>query len=138
MQMPETIDSSMIAPCGVNCLACGAHLDTKKPCPGCRALEESHIRKSCRNCVKKKCCYEKGYQWCFECDRFPCARIKSLNVRYTRNYDVDLVRNGMDAKADIDAFLAAQKKRFRCEQCDGVVDQHHKKCSECNATTIHQ
>ena len=29
MKMPEKIEPSMIAPCGVNCLACSAHLDKK-------------------------------------------------------------------------------------------------------------
>jgi len=43
----------MIAPCGVNCLACSAHLDSKNPCPGCQAPIEKITRKSCRNCVKK-------------------------------------------------------------------------------------
>lgn len=131
MKMPEKLEPSMIAPCGVNCLACSAHLDSKKPCPGCRAPIEKITRKSCRNCVKKRCAFEKGFQWCFECGRFPCARITCLDQRYRQNYDVDLIRNGSDAKRDMDAFLQAQRACFACQSCGGVIDQHHKRCSEC-------
>lgn len=131
MRMPEKIGVGMIAPCGVNCLACSAHLLGKQPCPGCRAPNEAITRKSCRNCVKKQCAFEQGFQWCFECGRFPCARIKSLNQRYRQNYAVDLIQNGLDAKQDPAAFLQAQRTRFACGSCGGIIDQHHQRCSEC-------
>ncbi len=131
MKMPEKIEENMIAPCGVNCLACGAHLDAKKPCSGCRTPAEQITRKSCRNCAKKSCAFEKGLKWCFECGSFPCVRIKSLNKSYTRNYDVDLVQNGLEARRDMPAFLRAQKEQFTCANCGGVIDQHHQRCSEC-------
>lgn len=131
MQIPEKIDKHNIAPCGVNCLACSAYLDGKNPCPGCRAPNEAITRKSCRNCVKKRCAFEQGLQWCFECGRFPCSRIKSLAKRYQQNYNVNLVQNGLDAKKDMDAFLQAQKERFTCKSCGGVINQHHRCCSEC-------
>ena len=132
MKMLNKIEKEMIAPCGVNCLACSAHLNKTQPCPGCRAPIDKITRKSCRNCVKKHCAFEKGLQWCFECNLFPCARIKSLDQRYRQNYDVNLMQNGLDAKCDIDAFLRTQKERFTCKSCGGVIDQHHKKCSECS------
>lgn len=133
MRMSEKIEDTMIAPCGVNCLACGAHLDSKRPCPGCRAPIEEITRKSCRNCAKKKCAFEQGLQWCFDCNQFPCAKIKSLNKSYMQNYCVDLIQNGFDAKQDMAAFLEAQRKRFTCKSCGGVINQHHKKCSECGS-----
>lgn len=133
MKMPDKIDSNLIAPCGVNCGACGAHLDAKKPCPGCRAPEEAQIRKSCRNCAKKNCAFARGHAWCFECGRFPCARIKRLNARYTQHYGVDLVQNGLEAKVNMQAFLLAQRERFQCKRCGGVISQHKGMCSECGA-----
>ncbi len=131
MRMPVKIEASMIAPCGVNCLACSARLSSKKPCPGCRAPIEKITRKSCRNCIKKQCAFQQGFQWCFECSRFPCARIKSLNQRYQQNYNVNLIQNGLDAKRDMEAFLQVQKELFTCKFCGGIIDQHHQSCSEC-------
>ena len=131
MKMPEKIEASMISICGVNCLACSVHLDSKNPCPGCRASIEKITRKSCRNCVKKQCVFKRGFQWCFECRCFPCTRIKSIGQRYRQNYDVDLIQNGLDAKQHMDAFLQAQRERFACKSCGSVIDQHHQRCSEC-------
>ncbi|NLW79396.1 MAG: DUF3795 domain-containing protein [Ruminococcaceae bacterium] len=133
MKMPLTIAGGLVAPCGVNCLACSAYLSVKNPCPGCRAPHEAHKRKSCQNCVKKKCAFEKGLQWCFECSRFPCARIKDLSRRYSGHYGIDLIQNGEDARRDMPAFLAAQRQRFLCGACGGVIDQHHGRCSDCGA-----
>ena len=131
MIMPEILEARMIAPCGVNCLACSAHLDRKKPCPGCRSLSENITRKSCRNCAQKQCAFEQGYQWCFECSRFPCARIKSLDQRYREKYNINLIQNGLEVKRCMDDFLQSQKDFFTCKSCGGIIDQHLKRCSEC-------
>ncbi len=136
MKMPEKISENMIAPCGVNCLACGARLDKKNPCPGCRAPEEQITRKSCRNCEKKNCAFDQSLRWCFECEQFPCQRINSLNNTYRQKYDVDLVQNGNDAKQDMVTFLRKQAERFTCKACGGIIDQHRRKCSECGSTDI--
>lgn len=131
MRMPEKLNSKMLAPCGVNCIACSAYLNKKNPCPGCRASNEEHKRKSCQNCAKKNCAFEQGLEWCFECGQFPCSRIKNLNKRYTKDYNIDLVQNGLDAREDMELFMWEQRKRFTCRYCGGIIDQHRKKCSEC-------
>ena len=131
MKMPDHIPKEMLAPCGVLCLACSAYLDKKKPCPGCHAPLEEQKRKSCMNCAKKICAIEKGHRWCFECIRFPCACIKDLSKRYAKNYDVDLVQNGMEAKENMEAFLQALRIRFTCPECGGIMNQHQQKCSVC-------
>lgn len=129
--MPPDIDASLIAPCGVNCLACSAYVRESAPCPGCRA--ETHHRKSCQNCVKKRCAFSQGLGWCFECGRFPCARIRDLSGRYARNYGVDLIENGYQAREDMAEFLRRERERFTCPACGGVIDQHHRRCSGCGA-----
>lgn len=133
MKMPDKIESEMIAVCGVYFTACSAYLNTKNPCPGCRAPKNEHTRKSCKNCLKKECAFEQSLNWCFECEKFPCSKIKSLNKRYMENYNIDLVQNGIDAKSDMEIFLDNQRKRFTCDNCGGIIDQHSKICSEnCN------
>ena len=131
MIMPSKIAKDNIAVCGVNCLSCSAYLNKNNPCPGCAASREKHTRKSCKDCIKKECAFEQGLRWCFECKCFPCSKIKNLNKRYKQNYDIDLVQNGLSAKQNMDVFLQAQNERFMCKSCNGVIDQHHKKCSEC-------
>ena len=131
MKMPGKIDAEMIAPCGLNCLACNAHLNSKTPCPGCRAPVEKITRKSCRECLIKKCAFEKGVKWCFECMSFPCSKIEKLNKRYSQKYDVYLIENASGAKWDIPEFLQSQKELFTCKSCNGIINQHRKRCSDC-------
>jgi hypothetical protein len=131
MKMPKKMKPEMIAPCGINCLACSAHLREKKPCPGCKAPVEQITRKSCRECRIKKCAYEKGNKWCFECMSFPCPRIEKLTIRYMKNCCVNLIQNGRDADNDMTKFLKSQKDLFTCKSCEGIINQHQKTCSEC-------
>lgn len=127
----EDLQPLDIAPCGVNCRACSAHLDSKKPCFGCRAPQEFITRKNCENCAKKKCAASKGVTWCFECESFPCGRVKDLSKRYKRNYNVDLIENGLHARKDMNSFLDTQIIRFTCRYCGGIIDQHNHQCSLC-------
>ena len=136
MMMPNEITAEGIAVCGVNCLACSAYLDKKNPCPECTAPKEKHTRKSCANCLKRECALGQGLRWCFECERFPCSKTKSLDKRYKQNYGVDLLQNGTSAKLNMDIFLREQKEFFTCKACGGIIDQHRKKCSECGTSAV--
>ena len=133
MRMPKQIDANLLAPCGVNCLACSAYLRAHDACPGCRATEELQKRKSCQNCAKKRCLDKTGLHWCFECERFPCTAINSQSKRYREKYGIDLVENSRRAARDLPAFLRAERNRFTCLLCGGVIDQHNRCCSECEA-----
>ena len=44
----------------------------KATCPGCRQGGGPTW------CEVKKCCFEKGLRICFECEEFPCSRIKNV------------------------------------------------------------
>lgn len=131
------MNASDIAPCGVNCFVCSARLDNKNTCPGCRVALEAITRKSCKNCAIRICVQEKGVEWCFECDRFPCTRIKDLSKRYLKNYRIDLIDNGRRTKEDLPAFLLEQQKRFTCPYCGGIIDQHNRRCSICASEALY-
>ena len=131
----QTIEPKDIAPCGVACFACSAQFNKRKPCAGCRSPVQLITRKSCVTCLIKQCAFEKGLSWCFECVNFPCMRIKKLNARYKKNYDVDLILTGEMARSDMNDFLEWEKRLFTCKACGGVSDQHHGVCIECGGTT---
>lgn len=58
---PITVDHQLIAACGLYCGACRKYRSGK--CPGC------HRNGKATWCKIRKCCLEKGYHTCAECDK---------------------------------------------------------------------
>lgn len=128
----------LVAPCGMNCGVCSAYLAYSKNiskkkgkivhCIGCRP----------RN---KKCAYLKGHcdklssyqiEFCFECEEFPCARLKHIDQRYRKRYNTSLIDNLQKIKAEgINSFLEEQHEKFKCSKCGGTISIHNGKCYDC-------
>lgn len=132
------MNNLLIAPCGMNCGLCSGYLAYKNNlpkvrgkishCPGCRP----------RN---KQCAYLKGQcdkirnnkiEFCFDCDTFPCERLKKINHRYETTYSYSFIDNLNNIKEKgIEKFLAQQNKKHKCQNCDGMISVHNKKCFHC-------
>ena len=122
---------SMLAPCGINCAACFAHLRKNKTCPGCRGQEDSQPP-YCRRCNIRNCAVSRAIQFCFECSAFPCTIIKRIDKRYRLRYQVNLIQNGLQIKTlGVETFLDEEKKKWACPQCGGVICMHDRICSVC-------
>ncbi len=90
--MNEAIfDHKIIAPCGMNCGICKAHLRQNNPCQGCNdaGLEKPKTRAQCqlRLCDKRKGTF------CYDCAEFPCERLRRLDNRYRTRYDMSEIEN---------------------------------------------
>ncbi len=126
-------DSSLIAPCGMNCRLCYAYVRDRNVCPGCRG-EDPSKPKYCVVCRIKTC--EKmagdGRGFCFGCDTFPCARLKRLDKRYRTKYGMSMIENlGMIESSGMDRFLQAERERRTCPECGGVICVHKAECPSC-------
>jgi hypothetical protein len=131
MKMPNKIETSMFAPCGMNCMVCYVHLKKKKPCGGC-LCEYINKPDRCNTCKIKMCAQNKGFTYCFDCNEFPCKQIKTLEKSYQKRYKVSLAENGEQAKEKgLVAFMEKERNRWTCEICGGVISLHDKECSEC-------
>jgi hypothetical protein len=131
MKMPNKIETSMFAPCGMNCMVCYVHLKKKKPCGGC-LCEYINKPDRCNTCKIKMCAQNKGFTYCFDCNEFPCKQIKTLEKSYQKRYQVSLVENGEQAKEKgLVAFMEKERNRWTCAICGGVISLHDKECSEC-------
>ena len=131
MKMPNKIDKNTVAICGMNCIVCYKHLkkDYKK-CNGCKNNDETL---HCRKCQIKACAKDKGFEYCFECDDFPCKWIKSLDKSYKLRYKTSLIENGLYIKENgIQIFLEREKDKWTCLDCKGIISLHNKFCSECS------
>ena len=126
----------LVAPCGMNCGTCSGYLAFSRGiqkkrgaighCTGCRPRQ-------------KRCAYLKGHcehinsgQFCYTCERFPCARLRHIDQRYRDNYRVSLIDNLRQISGKgIIAFLEDQRERYRCRNCEGTVCIHNGKCYDC-------
>ncbi len=132
------MESTLIAPCGMNCALCSSYLsmknDLKKQgimrsyCVGCRPRG--------KNCafMKKSCdLLANGLvQYCFECEEFPCRRLKALDKRYRTNYQMSMIENQEYIRDNgMEAFLEKEAKKWRCPECGGVICCHNGICYSC-------
>jgi hypothetical protein len=139
------MEEKLIAPCGMNCAVCVAHLamklDLKKQgfgrmyCPGCLPRG--------KNCVfmANKCqAIGNGlYRFCFECPDYPCHRLKNLDKRYRTKYHLSMIENLNAIKASgIGLFLGKEEAKWRCPNCDGVICCHNGLCLKCDLEILHR
>lgn len=124
---------SQIAPCGMNCGTCIAYLREKKKCPGCRVLSADKAV-SVQRCIITKCInLEKTKsKFCYDCEKYPCKRIKQLDLRYRTRYGTSFVENlAMIKEKGIAAFLDFESGRRTCPECGSILSVHRSYCIEC-------
>jgi hypothetical protein len=133
MKMPESLSTYFLASCGIDCAACYARLRLKNACPGCLS-KAAGKPEHCRSCSIKACAKNRGLNRCYGCSDFPCSNIRRIDKRYLTRYGVGLIENGRKARAmGLREFMAAERKRWTCLECGGILNQHKRVCSECLA-----
>lgn len=132
----EGMRRGLLGACGMNCRLCMAYQRKEKPCSGCMAApcdKQSH----CRNCRIKKCdaiLKEGSSGFCYSCERYPCRRIKDLDMRYRTRYHMSMTDNLKYIKEKgAERFLEREDERWRCKKCGGIISVHTAKCPGCNA-----
>lgn len=114
-----------IAPCGMNCHLCMGFLREKNKCHGCNGARKLKL-KGCRNCSITKCVESKKLRYCFECDKFPCRRMKQLDKRYRTKYEMSMIENlEYIKKHGIRKFVKHEQNRW--VKGDKIYCVHHYK-----------
>jgi hypothetical protein len=123
-----------IAPCGINCETCLAYLRDKNTCSGCRG-DNTDKRNYCTRCAIKNCSLliEKESEFCFECSKFPCTRLKHIDKRYRTKYHVSLIENLLQIKNNgLERFLKSERAKWFCTTCGGTICVHRGFCMKCH------
>ena len=131
---PQTnIPSILIAPCGMNCGICMAYLREKNRCVGCN-IESPQKLNHCFVCSIKNCTERNGgSKFCFECPKYPCARLKQLDKRYRTKYSMSMIENLNKIKeSGLDQFMEIENTRWVCPQCGNPICVHNKRCYHCS------
>jgi hypothetical protein len=129
----EAEDIMLIAPCGMNCRVCRAHIREKNVCPGCRVIV-SDKSKSRLKCVIKNCEHvlTKASGSCHDCDKLPCQRMKSLDKRYRAKYGMSMIENlEYIRKSGTRAFVKRENERWLCPECGAILCVHRESCPGC-------
>ncbi len=133
------MEEELIAPCGMNCALCIAYqakkLDLNKQgfnrtyCPGCIPRGKHCLF------MKAKCdLVGKGrVRFCFECENFPCTRLKALDKRYRTKYHLSMITNLEFIKEHgMQAFLDQETSKWTCPECGSLICCHNGLCLNCN------
>jgi len=131
------ITTTLIAPCGMNCGTCMAYLRDKNTCPGCRVDDPNKAITTLRCKIKNREALQQGnLKFCFECDNFPCKRVKRLDKRYRTKYNMSVIENLENIqRLGIRQFAANEKVRWACPNCGGTICVHRQVCYGCEQTT---
>lgn len=133
---PVSFEKHLIAPCRMNCGTCIAYLRDKNKCPGCR-IKSPDKAISVKQCIVTKCSYLQNTRskFCYDCEKYPCQRIKNLDKRYRTKYRTSFIDNlTMVKEKGLDNFLVFESKRRTCNNCGHVLSVHRNYCIKCNQT----
>jgi hypothetical protein len=128
-----SIPIDLVAPCGMNCRLCRAHLREKKACPGCRG-NATFKSNSCRVCPIKSCERLTGPNstYCFSCTDFPCTRLSHLDKRYRTKYGMSMVDNLREIRdLGVRRFIKNQRGAWTCPECGRLMSVHKPLCLFC-------
>lgn len=126
--------AELIAPCGMNCRLCSGYIRTQNPCTGCKG-NAAQIYAYCSKCIIRNCSELKHLRsgFCYECEKYPCKRLKALDKRYTSKYNMSMLENlGQIRDKGMDEFLKSQSQKWTCEVCGFVLCVHKGSCPNCN------
>ena len=125
--------TQMVAPCGMNCRFCYAHMREKNQCSGCRSTGNGKPA-YCSRCKIGNCTKREG-KFCFDCKEYPCKHIKHMDKRYRNSYDTSMIDNlNMIKEKGVRAFVAKDEKDRSCPRCGEYVSVHWKVCKNCTNT----
>lgn len=139
------MEEQLIAPCGMNCSLCVSYQSRKndlknkgfykKYCSGCLPRGENcnHMKEHCDLLGKGL------VRFCYECEAFPCNRLKSLDKRYRSKYHMSMIENLKFIKENgIEMFLEKEAINWHCPECDGVICCHNGLCMNCRLDVLRQ
>jgi len=128
--------NELVAPCGMNCRLCLAYQREKNHCNGCKMYDALKISVSCQRCIIKNCpiikINESGF--CYECDKYPCHRLKQLDKRYRLKYHMSMIENLETIKQNgLTYFLDQEEIKWACPKCGSIICVHRNICPNCKS-----
>jgi hypothetical protein len=138
MKTAVLFQRSHVAPCGINCGTCKAYHRVRNRCSGCMSAAGPMVN-HCMKCNIRHCesLTETGSKFCYECNQFPCEKIRKIDKRYQARYETSLILNLRTInKIGIESYITQESARWTCSNCGSLLCVHSSSCSECGKTYI--
>lgn len=132
------MEEKLIAPCGMNCAICSRYLALRNDirskvirmayCSGCRQRDKkcAFLKKKCQLILNGK------VKYCYECQDFPCERLRRIDQRYQTFFRMSMIRNLEYIKENgIQQFLKTEEEKWKCPECGQVICCHNGICFNC-------
>lgn len=135
----ENSEKWLISVCGLNCAKCDIYLagrgneklrnemiewfkkernKTIKPeqvkCDGCRGPLDAHWSSDCKMML---CAKNRGLQYCFQCEDFPCAHVNEFGSDGISHHKRTVENSKRMKEIGIDAWIEEQKGNKHCVFC---------------------
>ncbi len=126
--------ANLIAPCGMNCGLCIGYLREKRPCGGCFKKNDDNKPKICRSCVIVNCDLLSNNKsvFCYDCEKYPCTRLKNLDKRYRTKFGMSMIENLAYIKNHgLERFLTNEEEKWKCKVCGSGLSVHRDYCINC-------
>jgi hypothetical protein len=73
-----------------------------------------------------------NFEYCFECNEFPCERITHLDKRYRTKYGTTVIANLLSIqKSGINKFVRSENRKWTCSACGAMLCMHKPQCLSC-------
>jgi len=128
-----------ISVCGLNCAKCDIYLaahgnerlrseiiewfkkecnKTIKPeqirCEGCRGPLNVHWSSNCKMML---CAKKRGFQYCFQCEDFPCTSVSEFSSDGVSHHKRTIENSKRMKEIGIEAWIAEQRRKGQCVFC---------------------
>lgn len=120
----------------MNCGLCIGHLRDKRPCGGCFKLDDKNKPEHCRSCSIVNCelLARTDSGFCYDCEKYPCTRLKRLDDRYRTKYGMSMMENLSYIQTQgMEKFLINEELRWTCKECGSGLCVHRTFCLNCKA-----
>jgi hypothetical protein len=125
----------------MNCGLCIGHLREKRPCGGCFKIDDKNKPNVCRSCKIVNCVFlaETKSGFCYDCTKYPCARLRNLDKRYRTKYGMSMIENLANIKTHgLDEFLISEKEKWKCSVCGSGLSVHRNYCLNCKTVILRE
>ena len=97
-------------------------------CYGCKTNDVSSYSK---DCDFKKCAEDKGVNFCFECENFPCQKLLDFENDECSHHTGVLKNLEFIKKSGLKNWLMQQELRWKCANCGTNFSWYEKTCKKC-------